>query len=454
MTLEAHIQQRITPKDDERHAVATLVSALEAEADAVLGTLGIPGRAAVQGSIAKDTYLAGDRDVDCFLLLDPSVPTERLESITEAVAEAVLEGTQKKYAQHPYLVGTRDGVQVDLVPAYSVAAASDKMSAVDRTPFHTAWVAAHLDDAARGEVRLAKQWLKGVACYGADTATAGFSGYLVEVLIGRFHTFASFIEWLARSATPRRISLGDDHVQDDVSLLVVVDPVDAARNCAAAVGDDTLQRATEAARAYQANPSEAYFWPTPPRAEPADTLHQGLNHARATWVGLELTPATGRLDIVLPQYQKAARVLGDALDRAGFPLRRVDVQVGFDEGGTERVGIQWVLDDVTLPERRIHEGPATSIQPNADRFRAKWEGHKDADGPVEDTDGRLQVPVLVRQRRPFDRLAHDLPSMPLGKHVKSALKAHRLLDDPAQASTFWSPAVADFVLDRRPWQRT
>ena len=85
----------------------------------------------------------------------------------------------------------------------------------------------------RGEVRLAKRWLKGVAAYGAQTATGGFSGYLVEVLVAARGSFQGLVDWLAKGAQPRRIALGPDHVKDDVSPLVVVDPVDAARNCAA-----------------------------------------------------------------------------------------------------------------------------------------------------------------------------------------------------------------------------
>ncbi len=452
--MEADVLARVTPGDAERAAVQALAHALEADADAVLHRRGVPGRAAVQGSIAKDTYLAGDRDVDCFLLLDPSVPEEQLEAVTEAVAGEVLAGARKKYAQHPYLVGEREGAQVDLVPAYAVAAASQKMSAVDRTPFHTAWVREHLDDDGRCAVRLAKKWLKGVGVYGADTATAGFSGYLVEVLVAWLGSFPAFVDWLARSATPRRVALGDDHVDDDVSLLVVVDPVDAGRNCAAAVGEDTLLRATQAARAYRAAPSEAFFFPAPPRPEEPTALHAALRAAGAAWVGLELTPRTDRLDIVLPQFQKAARALGDALSRAGFPVRSHAVHVGVDDDGTERVAMQWRTDDVTLPPSRVHAGPVADVEPNAGRFRKKWDGHPDALGPVEaGDDGRLRVEVAVRDRRPHEHLATAAPKIGLGKHVQAALRTHRVLADPANAGGFWAPAVADFVLDRRPWQR-
>lgn len=452
--LEAEVLARITPSPEERAAVAALVADLEAEATEALRGLGVPGRAQVQGSIAKDTYLAGDRDVDCFLLLDPGFPEDRLEAVTEAVAKRVLTGARKKYAQHPYLVGRRDGAQVDLVPAYAVAAAGERMSAVDRTPFHTAWVREHVDEALRGQVRLAKKWLKGVGVYGADTATAGFSGYLVEVLVVRFGSFAGLIDWLDRSASPRRIALGDDHVQDEVSLRVVVDPVDPARNCAAALGDETLEFATHAARAYRGSPHAGFFEPAPPRAETPEVLRDGLVAQDATWVGLELTPRTDRLDIVLPQFQKAARTLGDALDRAGFRVRRTQVRVGDDETGRERVGLQWVLDDTTLPQTTTHRGPGARVEPNARKFRAKWDGHPDAAGPVGvDADGRLAVEVRVRHRRPAQRLAADASTLGLGKHVQNALETHRVLDDPADADGFWAPAVADFVLDRPPWQR-
>lgn len=452
-TLEAEMLRRITPTPEERAEVAALVEQLEQEATEALQEQGVPGRVEVQGSIAKDTYLAGDRDVDCFLLLDPSVPEDRLESITEAVAKRVLEGARKKYAQHPYLVGRRQGSQVDLVPAYAVPTAAKRMSAVDRTPFHTAWVRKRLDEAGRGQVRLAKKWLKGVGVYGADTATAGFSGYLVEVLVVRFGSFDGLVTWLERSAAPRRISLGDDHVVDDVSLRVVVDPVDPARNCAAALGDDTLLLATQAARAYRAAPSLAFFEPAPPRVETPEVLQDGLTAQGATWVGLELTPRTDRLDIVLPQFQKAGRTLADALRRAGFPVQRQEVRVGTGPAGQEQVGLQWVLDDVTLPETTTHSGPSARAAPNAERFRAKWDGHPDAVAPVCEKDGVLVVEVRVPDRRPAQRLASELSRIGLGKHVQNALRDHRVLDDPAIASGFWAPAVADFALDRRPWQR-
>lgn len=450
--LEQEVLARLTPGAQEAAAMQRRVERLEAACQEALEAEGLRGVPTVQGSVAKGTWLSGATDLDCFLLMDPGLPEDRLKAVAEAVGPQILSDVRKKYAQHPYLIGTFDGLEVDLVPAYRLQDAGDRMSAVDRTPFHTAWVRDHLDDAARGQVRLLKRWCKGVGVYGAETAIGGFSGYLLEVLVHRFGSFDDVLAWLAADARPRRIAPdGRDQVDDDVSPLVVVDPVDATRNCAAAVQDDALQRAGEAATAYRRAPDERFFFPAPPRAESADTLRAGLGDQEATWLGLTLTPRTDRLDIVLPQFQKAARTLAQELERAGFPVRRQQV-LPFD--GEAQVGMQWVLDDVTLPEATTHTGPPEDVRPHADTFRKKWQDHPDAVGDVVAVDGRLQVTVAVPHRTPAAWLHAHLDRLATGKHVRAALEeGHAVLDDPAGVPDGWAPEVADFVLDRRPWQR-
>ncbi|MFO1532706.1 MAG: CCA tRNA nucleotidyltransferase, partial [Thermoplasmatota archaeon] len=321
--LEREVLATIEPDAAEEGAMKADAEALQAAADRRLAALRVPGQATVQGSVAKGTWLRGAGDVDLFLLLDPAVPEARLESIAEEVGKGVLSGVHKRYAQHPYLMGTFRGRTVDLVPAYRVAAPGARMSAVDRTPFHTEWVRSRLDGAARGEARILKQWLKGVGAYGAQTAVGGVSGYLAEVLVAWAGSFAAVVSWLAADAKPRRIALGPDQVADEVSPLVVVDPVDPARNCAAAVQDETLSRAVVASRAYLASPDRRFFFPAPPRAEPKAGLQAALAARREAWLGILLRPRTDRLDIVFPQFQKGARAFSAALGQAGFPVRRM-----------------------------------------------------------------------------------------------------------------------------------
>lgn len=449
--MEQEALARITPTAEEAEAMHATCAALVAACDAELAKRGIPGRATVQGSVAKGTWLAGSGDIDLFLLLDPAYPEAQLERAAVDVGTAVLTDARRRYAQHPYLMGTFQGRQVDLVPAYAVGAASAKMSAVDRTPFHTAWVKATLTPEQQGEARLLKRWMKGTALYGAQTAIGGFSGYLVEVLVARFQSFRGVLKWLAADAKPRRIALGPDQVTDEVAVLVVVDPVDAGRNCAAAVQAELLERAREAATAYLEKPDARFFFPAPPRAEPADRLQAALGRQGATWLGLVLRPRTDRLDLVFPQFQKAGRTLAAALEEAGFPVRRWEARASPDE---REALLHFVSDGRTLPETRLHHGPIDDERPHAERFRAKWSSHADAAGPVHASpQGNLQVAVHERLRTAAAWLPAKLPKVPLGRHVEACLPDALVLVDPAGAPADWAPAVADLVLDRRSWQR-
>jgi tRNA nucleotidyltransferase (CCA-adding enzyme) len=48
-----------------------------------------------------------------------------------------------------------------------------------------------------GEVRLLKKFMKGTGVYGAEIKIGGFSGYLCELLILKYRSFAQTIEAFA-----------------------------------------------------------------------------------------------------------------------------------------------------------------------------------------------------------------------------------------------------------------
>jgi tRNA nucleotidyltransferase (CCA-adding enzyme) len=449
-SLEEQVLAELTPSSAEENALQALAHDLEAEADRRLAALRLGGKAAVQGSVAKGTWLRGGTDVDLFLLMDPSVPAVELEHVARRVAEGMLQDVRSKYAQHPYIVGRFRGHNVDLVPAYRVPQATARMTAVDRTPFHTEWVRAHLSPSQRADVRLLKRWMKGTETYGAQTATGGFSGYLVEVLVAHFRTFHGVLDWLAVDAQPRRNALVPDEVHDDVSPLVVVDPVDPARNCAAAVHADTLERAGAAARAYRARPDRRFYFAPPPRAEPPETLRTALGLAKATWTGLLVRPRTRRLDIVFPQFQRAGRTIEAAMAEHGFTPLRARVSASPDES---EILFQWLSTGAPLAATAIHRGPPADLEANAAKFRSKWEPHPLRAGPVRQApDGRLEVEVRTESREPGTWLRTNLPRLALGKHVAEALPG-TVLEDPATVAEPWAPVVGTFVLDRRPWER-
>lgn len=446
--LRENVLARVRPTDAERRSMDERVARLEARLAEALAKHGLAGRPTVQGSVAKDTWLRGGTDIDCFLLMPAEVPEAELKRAAETVGHDVLRDARRRYAQHPYLIGTFDEATVDLVPAYDVRDPSAPMTAVDRTPHHTAWVLANLDAALRDEVRLAKTWCRGVEVYGAETRIGGLSGYLLEVLVHRLGGFDGFVAWLAAGAEPRRF--GDAPAQDD-AVLVVADPVDAGRNCAAAVRGDTLAAATVAARAYQAAPGPAFFFPAPPRAAPPEDLAAALDAAGRRWLAVDLAVATDRLDIVFPQFQRAARQVAAAAERAGFSVLAVDVFAYDDDA---RIVLEWLMDAGRLPPTRTQVGPPEDQPDDAERFRKKWRDHPLAAGAVVTDGGRLAVQVRVPERDAAAFLHAHAARLLVGKHVQAAWKkGHKVHDDPATVPRAWAARASDFILQRRPWQR-
>ncbi|OYR83860.1 tRNA CCA-pyrophosphorylase, partial [Halorubrum sp. E3] len=153
------------------------------------------------GSTARGTWVAGDRDIDLFVRFDEDLDRAELEEYGLDVGHAVLPDGHEEFAEHPYVKGSYEGFDVDLVPCHDVERAAKLVSAVDRTPFHDAYLSARLDDDLAGDVVLAKAFLKGIGAYGSDLRTEGFSGYLTELLVLELGGFVPLVE-SARSWHP------------------------------------------------------------------------------------------------------------------------------------------------------------------------------------------------------------------------------------------------------------
>src|SRR5438445_12224925 len=100
-----------------------LSSALLRRTQKTIETARLDGKAALQGSMAKDTWLHGQADLDVFVQVPPSVErsecTDRLLPLSrkEFSDYRVIE----RYAEHPFLESiTLDNVRVNVVPCYRV----------------------------------------------------------------------------------------------------------------------------------------------------------------------------------------------------------------------------------------------------------------------------------------------------------------------------------------------
>src|SRR5512137_731153 len=190
-TLEAQVIREIAPTPEEYRRVTEAATALLEKVAATAKEMGIMVEPVLVGSVAKGTFLR-DPDIDLFVMFPPETSREELERDGLALGMRILHG-EKKYAEHPYVHGEFHGFEAEIVPCFRIRDTSQKMSAVDRTPFHTRFIADNLRSEQHDEVRLLKRFLKGIGAYGAEEAVRGFSGYLAELLVIRFGSFSGVV---------------------------------------------------------------------------------------------------------------------------------------------------------------------------------------------------------------------------------------------------------------------
>jgi len=316
LPLEETVLQGLRPTRQEQEHVWGLAKRL-------LAAIAQSGRAEamVVGSIARHTWVKGDRDLDIFMLFDPLLSREQLEeeglSLARSIAGAFTDRFHEKYAEHPYINATIDDVDVDLVPCYHVDSATRIQSAVDRTPFHTRYITDRINGLI-DDVLLLKQFTKAGGIYGSDQMTEGFSGYLCELLILHYGGFTPLIREAAGWRPGLVIDIEKHAAKKFDEPLVVIDPVDPKRNVAAAVSLDRMAGFVELARGYVENPVYEFFAHPMERCLLKKELAAIISQ-RGTFI-YAITFATPQYipEIVVPQLKRSAIALREFLERNGF----------------------------------------------------------------------------------------------------------------------------------------
>jgi tRNA nucleotidyltransferase (CCA-adding enzyme) len=374
----------------------------------------------VVGSIARHTWIRGDRDLDVFLLFDPALTREALEeqglALARSIAAAFTGRFHEKYAEHPYINAVIDDVDVDLVPCYNVESAERIQSAVDRTPFHTRYITDKINGLI-DDVLLLKRFAKAGGIYGSDGMTEGFSGYLCELLVLRYGGFTPLLQAASEWRLHTLIDQEGHGAKEFDEPLIVIDPVDPRRNVAAAVSLDRMAEFVELARGYLEAPSPVFFELPGPRSITPDEL-EGLLAGRGTFLYAIMFDTPPYIEeIVVPQLKRSTSAICEHLERNGFPVHHAHYRMG-----TSTCMFLFELLVNELPVVRSHPGPPVWNRVNAEKFRAKHIGSA-LPGPYI-LNGRYETEVPREFRRAGDLLASpSLLQVGHGKHVRQSLDA-------------------------------
>jgi len=436
--LERDVLNKIRPTEEEIKKRDKIFEEVKRVIEESLNGKGLSGEVTLQGSARKGTWLRGNLELDVFVLFPPKDKAWIKEVAFPALLEAAerLGVPETRFAEHPYVRVTVEGVPVEIVPAFRVRSASEAITAVDRTPFHTQWFlerVKELGDWVVEETRLLKAFLKGIGAYGAELKVRGFSGYMTEILVVHYRGFAETIKAMSKWRPP--VVLETSLKKDDAlkrfskAPLIAPDPVDPKRNAGAAVSLDTLALAELAARRYVEKPSlKFYFEQEPPREAPKLPTYL---------VEIPLVEGSPP-ETVWGELRRVAESLTKHLKKLGFPITRY--ALWSDERSVAKVGLE-ALEDV-LPDYEIRLGPPVWLEKNVKSFLEKHENP--VIGPwIEE--GRLFI-IEKRRVRELDKAAIEhLKKMKTESLNLSNSKVTKVTEPPKEAWLAW------FVTGKPKW---
>jgi len=376
----SEVLRRITPKPKEKKKVLTLADSLKERVVQEAEKLDLKVDVVIGGSVAKDTWLSGDVDLDIFVLFPTKYGKKELERKGLQVAINSVEGSKwkKRYAEHPYLEAVIQGVRVNIVPCYKVERGK-WISAADRSPHHTKYVKQRLkSDDLRGDIRLLKRFMKGIKAYGAEIKIGGFSGYLCEVLV---LAHGSFFNVLLTAADWQRGHVVDSHgyysrLGEAESLfdspLIVIDPIDQNRNAAASVTEEKLGTFVAASRMFIQEPEEKFFFPKVKEPYKTCELEDVFENRGTDIVFLCCDQVEVVPDVLWGQLYKSMRSIHRLLRQYDFQVVRT--AAWSDEEKLNIILIE--LEENEMPQSKLHLGPKTSSR-DSEKFLEKHLDAKD-----------------------------------------------------------------------------
>jgi tRNA nucleotidyltransferase (CCA-adding enzyme) len=374
----ADVLKKITPSSKERERILALAKDLTEKVEEEAKQVGIETDVRIEGSVAKDTWLNEEPDIDIFMRMPTTIPREAFGTICLEIARKATKGFKQieRFAEHPYLEARTDTIRINIVPCYRVKQ-GEWVSATDRTPFHTDYVKPILDKPKCREVRLLKRFMKGVGIYGAEIRVGGFSGYLCELLILNYGFFVAVLKSAANWKEKTIVDYEGYYKEREKEAekifeepLVIVDPVDKGRNAAAAVRKERLDEFIATARAFLKTPHPNFFYPPEVKALDAKRLVKAIRARGSAIVFVKFGKVTAVPDVLWGQLYKSRRSLRKMLQRHDFNVMRDGIW-----SNEENLNLLiFEVESRFLPLTKNHLGPPIRKKAECEKFLQKHLG--------------------------------------------------------------------------------
>ncbi|RME77475.1 CCA tRNA nucleotidyltransferase [Candidatus Woesearchaeota archaeon] len=314
MDLKKEILPKLEPDKEQVKRAQKLVK----EIQKLIDDAQIQAEVMLGGSLAKGTNLKGDHDIDIFVRFDYERYKDK--DISELLEQALSPlAIERVHGSRDYFHLKQD-VNVEIVPVLKVDDPAKAKNVTDMSPLHVAWVQKHKRYA--GDIRLAKQFCKAARVYGAESYIGGFSGHVLDILVITYKGFENLLKasqkWKDKEIIDplkRNLTLEDFNKSKTDSPIIVVDPILADRNAAAALTKEKYEMFREAAAKFLKKPTKSAFI-----IKPFDLEKIKKKYKTKKVVCLEIEPLEGKTDVVGAKIMKAIKILRNQLKFHDFEI--------------------------------------------------------------------------------------------------------------------------------------
>ena len=354
------------------------------------------------GSITRDTWLPSKSEFDIFVQFPEDFNEKKFESSGLKIGKELVTKlggkVEIRYAQHPYVSGKIQGIQIDVVPCYQVKDPEKIKSAVDRTPFHVKFIEENIDKHLSNEVRLLKQFCFANNIYGADAKTEGFSGYVCELLSIKYKTFLNVLKNCLSWRPGEIIDIKSFYKKEEHQKLrkhfrgqplILIDPTDKNRNTCAAVSPRNFFKLKKITEDFLLNPSENFFFgeKTQPLTEKELVKNQivrGTELLLVIFKPPEVVP-----HILWPQLRRFGERLQNILEEKKYEFSVLGREVFTDEKEIAIVLLEMEVSKLPKVQKRV--GPSIFDFNDSANFLKKYSKNVISGPFIEDSKWVVEV---------------------------------------------------------------
>ena len=378
----------------------------------------VDATAIVGGSGAKDTWLAGNADIDVFVRYGITFRgrSGELADLLEKVLMKMFSECKKErvHGSRDYFKLQYEGLSFEVVPILKIQKAEEAVNITDVSPLHTEWVSSK-GVSLKDEIRLAKQFCKAQRVYGAESYVNGFSGYVLEILVIYYGGFEKLLKASAKWKNKEVIDVEKYYKGKNVlfelnksklqSALIVIDPVDKVRNASAALSVEKMKLFCVKAKEYLEKPAERFFVVEKSTLE---KLEKEAEKGKLNLVYIEFEAQEGKEDVVGTKLLKVFEFLREEL--SVFSVVKSDWEWRQNEKGV----FYFFLKRRELNAEKIVKGPPVRLKDAVAAFTLKHKNCFEENGvvyareKVKHTKLNDVVGILLKEKYVLERVERVL----------------------------------------------